>query len=268
MNIFRIVTGLMVWAGVASAQAFDHRHVEWHQLVEKHVVWINGGTAGQVDYGGFQKDRSRLQTYLDSLSGVSRKVFDGWSRDQRLAFLINAYNAFTVELVLTRYPDLTSIKELGSLLKTPWKKNFFRLLGERRNLDWIEHDMIRKPGVFDDPRIHMAVNCASIGCPALRDEAFVAEKLEAQLEDGLTRFLKDRSRNRYNPMTGKLEVSKIFDWYGDDFSKGYRGFNTLKGFFSIYAGLMTDDPSGREKIRAEEAGIDFLEYDWRLNDVL
>jgi hypothetical protein len=266
MNTVWFMAGMMVLTATASAGAFDHGHGEWGQLVEKHVVWIDGGTGSQVDYAGFQKDRSRLSAYLDSLSAVSRETFDGWSRDHRLAFLINAYNAFTVELILTRYPDLTSIKDLGSLLSSPWKKRFFNLLGDRRHLDWIEHDMIRKPGVYDDPRIHAAVNCASVGCPALRNEAFVAERLDGQLEDNMTRFLKDRSRNRYNPRSGKLEVSRIFDWYGDDFRKGYRGYETLEGFFAGYADLMADDPAPRERIRSKQVKIDFLEYDWRLND--
>lgn len=266
MNILWMATSLMVLTAASSAQAFDHRHGEWQQLVETHVIWIDGGTGSQVDYEGFRKDRPRLRSYLEALSAVSRKTFDGWPKERRLAFLINAYNAFTVELILTRYPDLDSIKDLGSFLKSPWKKQFFNLLGDGRNLDWIEHDMIRKPGVYDDPRIHMAVNCASVGCPALRDEAFVAETLDEQLEDNLTRFLRDRSRNRYNPRTGKLEVSKIFDWYGGDFSKGYRGYDTLEGFFATYADLLSDDPAEREKIRSKQVKIDFLAYDWRLND--
>jgi hypothetical protein len=266
MKSLWIVTGLIVLTGASSAQAFDHGHGEWQRLVEKHVIWIDDGTGSQVDYDGFKKDRSRLQSYLEALSAVSSKAFDGWPRDRRLAFLINAYNAFTVELILTRYPDLSSIKDLGSFLKSPWKKNFFSLLGDERNLDWIEHDMIRKPGVYNDPRIHMAVNCASVGCPALRDEAFVGEKLDDQLEDNLTRFLKDRSRNRYNSRNGKLEVSKIFDWYGGDFSKGYRGYDTREGFFAKYADLLTDDPSEQERIRSKQVKINFLEYDWRLND--
>ncbi|WP_373501736.1 DUF547 domain-containing protein [Desulfococcus sp.] len=265
MNIAWFMAGLMLSAGTASAGDFDHGHGEWRQLLGKHVVWIDGGGGSQVDYDGFQKDRSRLTAYLESLSAVSRKTFDGWSRERRLAFLINAYNAFTVELILTRYPDLTSIKDLGSLLSSPWKKKFFNLLEEKRHLDWIEHDMIRKPGVYDDPRIHAAVNCASVGCPALRDEAFAAERLDAQLEDNLIRFLKDRSRNRYNPRSGTLEVSRIFDWYGGDFREGYRGYDTLEGFFAIYADLLGDAPADRERIRSRRVKIDFLEYDWRLN---
>ncbi|MGD8911013.1 MAG: DUF547 domain-containing protein, partial [Chromatiales bacterium] len=94
----------------------------------------------------------------------------------------NPYNAFTIELILTKYPGIESIKELGGLFRSPWKRRFFTLLGERRHLDNLEQDMIRAFGVFDEPRIHFALNCASIGCPMLRNEAYVAERLDLQLE--------------------------------------------------------------------------------------
>ena len=111
-----------------------------------------------------------------------------------MALLINAYNAYTVELIPTRYPNLKSIKDLGSFLQSPWQKKFFSLRDQERHLDWIEHEQLPPP--CSDPRVHAAVNCASIGCPALRNEAFTAARLEAQLEDGMQRFLADRTRNR------------------------------------------------------------------------
>jgi hypothetical protein len=110
-----------------------------------------------------------------------------------------------------------AIHEFGSLFRSPWKRRFFTLLGELRHLDDVEHGLIRAPGVFDKPRIHMAVNCASVGCPALRDEAFVAQRLEAQLGDGAVRFLSDRNRNRHDAASGVLYVSRIFDWHGKGF---------------------------------------------------
>jgi hypothetical protein len=105
--------------------AFDHRHADWEALLKQHVVLISNGNASQVDYAGFKADRAALRKYLDALSAVSAADYRRWSKPQQLAFLINAYNAFTVELILTRYPDLKSIKDLGSLLQSPWKKTFF-----------------------------------------------------------------------------------------------------------------------------------------------
>jgi hypothetical protein len=257
MRVFTTLAGLLLYG--VSALAFDQQHALWDQLVHKHVSWINNGSAAQVDYAGFKQDRRLLDDYLQSLSAVSRSEFAGWSKTQQLAFLINAYNAFTVDLILSKYPDLQSIKDLGSFLSSPWKKEFFSLFGEQHHLDYIEHELIRAPGVYNEPRIHFAVVCASIGCPALRNEAFIADKLNDQLEDSMRRFLADRSRNRYNPATGKLEVSKLFDWYGDD-------FGSLKSVLARYAELLADDPQQQQRIRDGEAGIVYLDYDWGLND--
>ncbi len=260
-----LVGGLVLLAGASGPLwAFDHGHGAWDRLLERHVVWVTGGTASQVDYAGFQADARGLQAYLDSRSAVTMAEFSGWSQDQRLAFLINAYNAFTVQLILTRYPDLESIKDLGSIFSSPWKKRFFTLLGVQRSLDDIEHGMIRRPGAYDEPRIHFAVNCAAIGCPALADEAFVADRLEAQLQDGLRRFLSDRSRNRYNRNSNTLEVSKIFDWYGEDFEPR---FGSLRGFLARYGQLLADSDLARSRIRNQETKLRFLGYDWKLNSL-
>ncbi|GBC63973.1 DUF547 domain-containing protein [Desulfonema ishimotonii] len=262
-----IILGILLFATSASAQYFDHEHTAWNMLLKQHVRWISNGTASQVDYAGLKKDRTQLRDYLAGLSDISERGFESWGKDQQLAFLINAYNAFTIELILIRYPDLDSIKDLGNFLKSPWKKKFFTLLGKKRHLDWIEHEMIRKPGAYDDPRIHAAVVCASVGCPGIRNEAFIARKLNAQLDDSFRRFLSDRTRNRYNPREGTLEVSKIFDWYGGDFGKGHGGFASLEATFGKYADVLADHPADREKIRSGNAGIRFLEYDWKLNDL-
>jgi hypothetical protein len=246
---------------------FDHRHTAWNELVAANVVWIDNGHASQVHYARFQRDRGKLRVYLDSLSAVTRQEFDGWSKPQQLAFLINAYNAFTIEKVLTRYPDLKSIRDFGTFIGSPWKDKFFILLGTPMSLDGIEHDTIRKPGVYDDPRIHFAVNCASIGCPALRNEAYVADRLDAQLADQTKRFLSDRSRNRYAPDSNTLEVSKIFDWYGDDFRRGHRGKSDLSAFFARYAVELSEASDAHQTIRDGKTKITFLDYDWTLNDV-
>ena len=205
-------------AGLASpARADDPASAQWTALLAKHVSWNEEGTASGVDYAGFAEDRQRLGEYLESLSAVSMATYQGWNKAQCRAFLVNAYNAFTIELILTKYPDLESIKDLGSWFSSPWKQEFVDLLGTKRSLDEIEHELLRGSAEYDDPRIHFAVNCASVGCPALRPEAYTAEQLEAQLEDQTRRFLADRSRNRVDVQSQTVQVSKIFDWYGDDF---------------------------------------------------
>ena len=256
--------GLAGWSVSARAQAFDHGHSAWSTLLKKHVVLLRGGQASQVRYAGFAADRAALKAYLDTLSAVTPAAFNAFGKPQQMAFLINAYNAFTVELILTKYPNLASIKDLGSLLSNPWKPKWVPLLGDKLSLDDIEHGNLRARGRFDDPRIHFAVNCASVGCPMLREEAFVPERLDAQLDEQALRFLSDRTRNRLRE--GRLEVSKIFDWYGEDFRLGHRGIGSLAAFLARHADVLADAPADRERVRAQKAEISFLDYDWALND--
>ncbi len=252
---------------MAQAAAFDHSHEAFTALLKKHVVLLDGGKGSQLRYAGMARDRAALKAYTDGLSGVSAATFAGFSKPQQMAFLINAYNAFTIELILSKYPRLDSIKDLGALFSSPWKPKFIQLLGTEMSLDNIEHDTLRAKGRYDDPRIHFAVNCASIGCPMLREEAFVADRLEAQLEEQTRRFMGDRSRNRYNAANGKLEINKIFDWYGGDFKLGHKGIASLPAFAARYSDLLADAPADREKLKGLKAEIDFLDYDWKLNDV-
>jgi len=256
----------------AAAHAFDHSHAAWDALVKRHVKLVDGGKASQVRYADFARDRAALKGYLAEVSKVGEAEFRAWTKPQQVAFLVNAYNAFTVELILGKYPDLKSIRDLGSLFASPWKKRFFTLLGRETHLDDIEHGMLRKPGAYDEPRVHFAVNCASAGCPMLREEAFVAARLEAQLDEQARRFLSDRTRNRFDPRSGKLEVSEIFKWFKEDWSSGYRGLGgagpvtSREQYFARYADLLADAPEHRRLVADGKAPIAHLDYDWSLND--
>ena len=249
---------------------FDHSHAAWATLLKKHVVLIDGGKTSQVRYAGFQQDRGPLKAYLDGLSQVSGAEFKAWNKSQQLAFLINAYNAATIEKILTRFPNIRSIWDFGKVFGNPFKDKFVRLLGMEMSLDNIEHDTIRADGVYNDPRIHFAVNCASVGCPMLREEPYLAERIEAQLEQQTIRFLSDRNRNRFNADSKALEVSKIFDaspWYGGDFRRGWKGYTALEAFFARYANVLADAPEHQQLIRDQKAVVRYLEYDWTLNAV-
>ena len=246
----------------AQNAGFDHSYAAWEALLKKHVKWLPDGKQSRMDYRALATERSALQAVLEQWSAVTPAQFAAFSRDQQMAFLINAYNGFTAELILTKYP-VKSIKDIGSVLQSAWKNKFFTLLGEQHHLDWIEHEQLRPK--YNDPRVHAAVNCASIGCPALRPDAFTAQKLDAQLSDGMTRFMGDRTRNRFNAQTGKLEVSSIFKWFREDFEKGQRGFSKLEDVFAFYADQLTDDAAAREKLRAKTVSVSFLDYDWSLN---
>jgi hypothetical protein len=255
--LLALLLGSPAWA------QFDHGHAGWDALVKKHVRWLPDNKQSRVDYDGFKADRPALKQVLDAMSAVTPAEFERWPREQQMAFLVNAYNAFTVELILTRWPDLKSIKDLGSLLQSPWKKKFFVMLGEERHLDWIEHEQLRAR--YQDSRVHAAVNCASIGCPALRPEAFVSTRLDAQFDDGMQRFMSDRTRNRV--ANGRLEVSMIFKWFREDFEQGWLGYRQLSDVFARHAAQLSDRPDEQLKLRERALSPSFLDYDWSLNAV-
>jgi hypothetical protein len=239
---------VLLMLAAAPAVAFDHRHAAWDALLKKHIVLLDGGKASRVRYAGMAAERAALQGYLKSLSSVTPAEFDAWGRAEQVAFLVNAYNAFTVEKVLERYPNLGSIRDFGRFFGNPFKDEFFTLLGRRASLDWIEHDTLRKR--YPEPRLHFALNCAAVSCPMLREEAYLGARLDAQFEEQARRFLSDASRNRYRD--GRLEVSRIFDWYGED-------FGSLEAYLRRYAAPL-GLPSG------VSPQVRFLEYDWSLND--
>ncbi|MCB5162335.1 DUF547 domain-containing protein [Marinomonas algarum] len=248
---------------VSAANAFDHS--AWNALLQQNVYLIDGGKASQVDYQGFADNKASLKRYLDRLAQVSQTEFDSWPKNDQLAFLINTYNAATVALILTEWPNIESIKDLGSLFRSPWSKDVVSLLGEERSLDEVEHELIRGSDRYNDPRIHFAVNCASIGCPALANQAFQGDNLDRLLETQTELFLADRSRNRLNGDT--LELSSIFKWYREDFEKGWKGYDSLEAFLSDYANALSLDTATVESLEKDALDIEFLEYDWSLNRV-
>ncbi|WP_156860736.1 DUF547 domain-containing protein [Leptospira fainei] len=229
----------------SSLSAFDHKHTVWDTLLKKHV------RSGLVDYVAFKKDIASFDSYLKNLSSVTSAEYSKFNESEKLTFLINAYNAFTVKLILDHFP-VKSIKEIGSLLSSPWKQEFFELLGERRNLDWIEHGKLRKD--FKEPRIHIAINCASLGCPPLLNESFKSIYIKDQLNKISKAFLQDPSRNYYDSAQKTLYLCKIFDWFKEDFT---RDGGSLIDFYNKNSGSTI--PSG--------TSIKFKDYDWSLNKI-
>jgi len=241
--------------GTLLGDNFSHQHTLWNEILNKYVDADRG--VSYVDYRSIRGNQATLNQYLEELESVSLEEYQGWSKPQRLAFLINAYNAFTVKLIVDNYP-VDSIKDLGGWLSSPWKKEFFTLLGEKKHLDNIEHDIIRME--FNEPRIHFAVNCAAVGCPPLRQEAFVAERLDHQLEEATRAFLMDERKNRYDPVNQRLELSSIFKWYSDDFEERD---GSVEAFVAPY---ITKNLQAQERIRRREVKIRYFDYDWSLNE--
>lgn len=247
---------ILTFGGLSlKAQEFDHTQKKWTSLLEKYTS--TKGQSTVVNYKDWMTQVNELKAYLKSVEDVSKSDFSKFTQPEQLSFLINAYNAFTVKLILDHYP-VRSIKDIGSLFSSPWKKKFFRLFGEEQNLDTLEHQFIRAQ--YNEPRIHFALVCASVGCPALRREAYVPAKLETQLEEAAIQFLTDKTRNQYLVEKQTLELSSIFKWYGDDFVKKY---GSLEEFL---ANKITSNPNHQQLIRSKKGPIKFLEYDWSLNE--
>ncbi|MBT4761083.1 MAG: DUF547 domain-containing protein [Bdellovibrionaceae bacterium] len=236
--------------------AFDHSHKSFNAILQKYVK-IHGKQS-LFDYKSMKHNNSKLPIYLKSISAVNKKEYKKFLKKQKLAFLINAYNGFTIQLILDNYP-VKSIKDIGSFFSSTWKKKFFTFLGKKSHLDNIEHGMIRKQ--FNEPRIHFAVNCASIGCPSLQAKAFTEHNLEELLEAGTKNFLSNKVKNRLNKKNKKLKLSKIFKWYGEDFEKK---FGSIEKFVAKY---MSKDIVDQKAIAQKMFEIDWTDYDWSLNKV-
>jgi hypothetical protein len=250
--------------------AFDHQHQMLNQVLSDVVRLSPNKRQTRVDYGLLNKQPEQLNRYLAALSSVKQSEYKLWTDDEQLSFLINAYNAFTLQLINQNYGKfqngkVESIKDLGGFFSSPWKQSFFTLLEEKHSLDDIEHDMIRV--WFKRPRIHAALVCAAVSCPPLRDQAFVADQLSQQLDDQMRQFLSDDQRNTINLSDNRVNLSSIFKWYGEDFEKGQQGFTTLKDLIKLYQADMADSPQQLTWLQKQDFNIRYLDYDWRLNDI-
>lgn len=247
-SILSGAAALLLTSAAALAQSFDHSHAAFTEVLKTHVH------GSKVDYAALKQSPGKLNAYLDTLAAVNKSQYDGWKKDQRMAFLINLYNAATLKLVIDHYP-VKSIKDIGGVLKGPWKQDVVRLWGKKVTLDHVEHDLLR-PG-FNEPRIHFAVNCASIGCPDLRNEAFRATNLEKQLEEQTRAFLRDSSRNRLDAKSKTLHLSPIFKWFGEDFVKKS---GSVEKFVAPYF-------NDTDKAVIQKGGLKVRhnDYDWKLN---
>ena len=244
---------LFVWAMALASQLpaapgaeNGPSHATWDALLQKHV-----SGDGHVGYQGFSADSAQLNAYLQLLQDSPPDAAT-WTRQAQMAFWINAYNAFTVQLIIRNYP-LQSIKDIGAknqipFVNTPWDLKFIKIGAEVLDLNNIEHGKLRKP--FGDPRIHFAIVCASHSCPRLANTAYTAEDLDTQLDTRAREFLADPQRNQVSADAPCL--SKIFDWYGMDFPKKKHFIPYINQYSPV-------------KI-SPKAKISYLDYNWSLNE--
>ncbi|KAB8154385.1 DUF547 domain-containing protein [Kordia sp. TARA_039_SRF] len=221
---------------ISSKSISKFNHDAWNELLQKYV-----SKEGLVDYAGLKEDAQKLLFYLYDLR--ENPPTDDWTKKEKLAFWINAYNAMTIDLILESYPARKGIKNI----RNPWKQRRWKIGETVYNLDTIEHEILRE---MNEPRIHFAINCASFSCPPLLNEAFTAEKLEQQLAKVTKAFITDSKRNTITK--DALEISKIFKWFTKDFTKN----GSLIDFLNQYSTI---------KIK-QDTDIDYKDYDWSLNE--
>ncbi len=249
LSIFYIYT-LFLFLGCTNVQGGEFTaepvsHSSWSALLKKYV-----NDKGMVNYQGFIKDSLELNEYLSILESHHPNK-EKWSEKQQLAYWINAYNAFTIRLIIRNYP-VESIKDIAGgipFINTPWDVKFIQIEGETYDLNNIEHGIIRKE--FQEPRIHFALVCAAMSCPRLRNEAYTAASLDEQLDEEATYFFNNTKKNKIS--TDKAELSKLMKWYSGDFENAAPDIITYVNRYS------------KTKL-SQNATIDYMDYSWKLNE--
>ena len=232
--IYRVLSILLLTTSLIFG--FDLTYKNYNSFLSKYVC--NNGVA----YSKLAGDKS-VEALSKEFSSLSRAEYDKCNETDKITYLINVYNFFTILLIKQNYP-VTSIQKI----KKPWDTDFVPLFGNKVSLNHIEHEVLRKQ--FDEPRIHFALVCAALGCPPISPTAFVGEKLNQQLNKVAKTFLNDKAKNRAEG--NKLFLSKIFEWYGEDFKKKHGGY---KQYVIAMLGL-----TGKYSVK-------FTNYDWNLNEV-
>jgi len=230
-----LVVAILPLFNAAYALKAGPDHSQWTQLLQKHV-----SSSGQVDYTGFKKDQDQLEAYLEELA--SFPVQDDWPRAHKMAYWINAYNAFTVKLIVDHYP-VKSIRDIHE--GNPWDVKWIKLGDKTYSLNNIENDILRPK--YKDARIHFAVNCAAKSCPPLLNEAFTAKDLSRLLDQQARQFINDKQYNLIR--TERVQISRIFEWYAED-------FGNLIDYLNKYSTTTVN----------RDAKIEYMEYDWALNN--
>lgn len=247
-SLLALAIGGMIAASRAAAAEFDQTHALFNNVLTQYVK------DARVDYAALKAHPQDLTRYLDQVATVNKAEFKKWSEVEQIAFLSNAYNAYTLRLIIDHYP-IKSIKDIGSFLKGPWDQPAVKLFGETITLNTVEHKILRVD--YAEPRLHFVLVCAAKGCPPLRSEAYVGARLEEQLVDQAKQFLAESTKNRVATGEHTVYLSPIFKWYGGDFEK-------KSG--SVLAALKPYWPAKSGTAGYEDFKIRYTDYDWSLNE--
>lgn len=227
-----------------ASEAPPASHILWDSLLQQHV-----SDEGWVNYKGFIQDSSLFTQYLEELEGHHPN--EKWSREEKMAYWINVYNAYTVKMIIDHYPtkSIKSIKKGIPFINSVWDIKFIHIEGATYDLNNVEHGILREK--FNDPRIHFAINCASVSCPRLNNHAYFAETLDKQLDIAARAFFEDETKNIIRKK--KVQLSKILKWFHGDFKNKEENFIT---FLNTYSPVEID----------KNAKVEYLDYDWGLNE--
>jgi hypothetical protein len=265
--LWALASGLLPAA--QSAEPMDYS--DYAVILKKHV-----DKNGLVDYRALKANPERLEAFLSAMATLDRSRYNAWNDKQKIAFWINAYNALTLKAIIDHYPIQASF--VGALrfpknsirqIDGVWDKIRFRVIGTRMTLNEIEHKTLRED--FNEPRIHMALVCASMGCPILRNEPYAGARLDAQLEDQTKRFLSKKDKFRIARAEGEVYLSPIFKWFGEDFVKTYGTNETFRGHDRELRAVLNFvsrhlDEQARAYLETGRYDVSFLDYDWSLNE--
>ena len=232
-----------------AAEGFDQTHARFGRVLTTFVKNTN------VDYAKLKSDPAELDAYLREITAVPAAEFARWAEADRLALLINLYNAQTLRLIINHYP-LKSIRDIGTLPGAAWREPIVRQGGQLMTLDHLENKIIRVD--YREPRIHFALVCAAVSCPPLRSEPYTGARLNAQLDDQARVFLATAEKNRFDAATGTLHLSQIFKWYEKDFT-------TPAGSLAAYVKPYLPEAQRNALTDPAKVKVKFTEYDWALN---
>ncbi|MCR4337691.1 MAG: DUF547 domain-containing protein [Candidatus Omnitrophica bacterium] len=238
-----------------AADSFDHHYMKWGDLLKRYVK------ERKVDYRGIiKRDLPLFDSIVADLEKVSESEYLTWNKEKKMSFWINVYNIEAMKLVLDHYPLKRSLGlqalryPANSIQQIPdvWNQEALAILGKKVSLNYIENEILRRE--FSDPRIHFAIVCASLGCPVLRDEPYVSDRLDSQLNDAVTKFLQDHRKFNYDARKNTFHLSPIFKWFKEDFEKAGGSIAFIKKYIP------------QDKNLPDSAPIQWLDYDWSLNE--
>lgn len=275
MRLIYLILSLILIINSSHSQADNTSHLNHNKFDSLLQLYVDDN--GLVNYSAIKANSKLLDDYLAQLKNIDAEAFKKWDRKEQMAFWINAYNAITIAGIVRNYPiqygnvinrmrfPKNSIRQISGF----WDTVFIKVMNNDITLNQIEHEILRKR--YRDPKIHMALVCAALGCPNLENKAFTAENLDKQLHQASRHFINNPNKVRLDQKENKLYVSSIFDWYKDDFipvpeSKNrFKKFDKgIRGIIEFLVKFLPRDQT--EFIIQNTPGIEFLDYDWTLNE--